>query len=197
MSLLDFSDSGSPRRKIGTKWLLALGGASVLATIGITITAGVNLNTGNSFNYGQGVVNSTSCDNTITLTPFASFSNQSNGTGKFTLDSVYLEGISQSCIGADFIIRVYDDGSSTPITITDAGTGTTFSGVRIWFKDATHFQGMGNAYVTPLAVNEAITGAQEQGVQVVFDADALASFADAKNIFKITIESVTHDGTAV
>ena len=195
MSLLNFDDSRRPRPKLSLKWLLSIGISGALAATSVTYAIYTQINGNDRFNYGQGTVQSTTCDNTVTLTPYASFQNQANG-GKFTLDSVYLEGISQNCIGHDFIIRVFDDSNNAPISITDSGSGTTYTGARIWFKDSKTFQVMGTGYIDSLAVNESISAGQEQSVQIVFDADALASFADAKQIYKVTVESATHDGNA-
>ena len=175
------------------KSLLVLGVASTLCVVGVTYTALVLLNRDQRVEYGQALTQKTLCDDSIALTPASGFVNTESG-GKFTLDSIYLENISQSCIGFDFIIRVYNNNLSTPLVLTDSGARTSYDGARIWFKDAQTFQVMGAAYIDALTVNEDLQSGEEQSVQVVFDADSVAKFADSGEIFKITLEAINHDG---
>jgi hypothetical protein len=184
------------RRPERLKSFLILGLASTLCVLGVTYTALLLLNGDKKFEYGQAVTQQVLCDASVDLTPSSGFVNTESG-GKFTLDSIYLENISQSCIGFDFILRVYNENLGTPLVLTDAGGSTSYDGARIWFKDAQTFQVMGAGYIDALTVNEALQSGEEQSVQVVFDADSVAKFADSGEIRKITLEAINHNGNSV
>lgn len=177
------------------KSLLILGVASTLCVVGVTYTALAILSNNQKVDYGQGVTQKTSCDEEMLVTPYAGFVNEDSDSA-FTLDSVYIEGISQNCIGYDFILRVFDDGSSTPLTITSSSSpDETYDAARIHFETSTTFQVMGDGQIDALSVNEEIQSGEDQAVLIAFDADLITQFAKAGDIFKVTLQTVDHDAS--
>lgn len=116
MPLIDFTTS-QPRPKRTLKRLsvaigvVALLGASVL---GSTLAANISLNSGGNVEFGQGVLTTTSCDNSILVTPIATFINAENaGSHKFSglslsdVDTTDNTGASQGCAEKIFTIKAY------------------------------------------------------------------------------------------
>lgn len=111
--------------------LFSFVGIAALLVIGSTFAANINLNSGQNVEFGQGVSVATTCDNSITVTPYSSFTNASGG-GNFYFSSFKLSGVDvNSCNGATFAIKVYDSSTAIPLTlfgtsnqvlITDSGT---------------------------------------------------------------------------
>ena len=175
------------------KSLLVLGIASTLCVVGVTYTALIYFGNNQKVDYGQGVTQKTGCDEEMLVTPYAGFVNADTDSA-FTLDSVYIEGISQECVGYDVIVRVFDDSSSTPLAITSSSSPTaTYDAARIWFKTSTEFQVVGDGQIDAFSVNEEIQSGEDQAVQIVFDADLIAQFAKAGDIYKVTLETVPHE----
>jgi len=118
-------------KDIGFSKLFSFVGIAALLVIGSTFAANINLNSGQNVEFGQGVSVATSCDNSITVTPYSSFTNISGG-GNFYFSSFKLSGVDvNSCNGATFSIKVYDSSTAAPLTlfgtsnqvlITDSGT---------------------------------------------------------------------------
>lgn len=85
--------------------------------INSTLAADISLN-GGSVEFGQGIARTTACTNNdvITMTPAATFTNQTNA-GAFYFNSITLSGIPSTCDGTDFLLRAYDNTSATPLAL--------------------------------------------------------------------------------
>jgi len=130
--LLSFGGSPNPKRNIvfGAIALVALAG------LGSTLAANINLNSGSPVEFGQGIAQTTACDSSVAITPFATFINASGG-GNFALQSITVSGIDSSegaCLGKDFTIKAFGDSSDTELpmvtnvtSVTVADDGTTFT----------------------------------------------------------------------
>jgi hypothetical protein len=76
-----------------------------------TFAASINLNAGGPVEFGQGVVQTTACDDEITVTPISTFVNAA-GYGSHMFTSLRISGIDSSegkCSGKRFLIKAYGD----------------------------------------------------------------------------------------
>jgi hypothetical protein len=178
---------------------------SIFAVIGIAYGANLalNVNAGNKAEFGQGVtVFGPVCDTNggITVTPYAGFLNQS-GSGKFALDSIILENVDAACVGKDFILQMYDNNSAGAQTLSETATSPGnyqgFTSVRFYFQDSATVTMMSNQYTDVELLTDIDAGSTEftnnqNSFQLTFDPDTYANFADAKDVFKITLQTAPH-----
>lgn len=139
--------------------------------------------------FGQGITQATSCDSTVTITPFATFANASGANAAYKLTAIRLTDMGAGCWGKDIIIKVYNSTDSTPLNIYQTGGSTNYSQIRV-FNDG----GVFNLQDSGLTSNEIsnISG----GFQVtLFNSatPASAALALATNVYKVSIETVNHD----
>jgi hypothetical protein len=182
---------------------LKFGIITFISVLGIAFGANLALNVGNNnrIEYGQGFQTVLSCQpsTTITVTPYAGFINET-GTGKFTLDSILLENVHKDCVNKDFTIRLYSSTSSTPLTLSETATSVGvyegFQEFRFWWRDSVTVTAMSRQYTDVELLNDTSDAtdfnANANAFLVTFDPDQVASFADARDVFKITLESSTH-----
>ena len=178
----------------GVKRLIAMGLGGILLVGGIAFGANAIIATGSGkLEFGQGITQNVQCagSNTITVTPYAGFVNAS-GAGNFTLDSLYLEGIPASCNGKFFTFKIYSNSDSTPLVISETGTNganyTTVSSVKFQYVDSNTATLNTPAFIDVETATD-ITADTTGSLQITFDADRIASFADAGQVYKITVES--------
>jgi hypothetical protein len=182
---------------------LKFGIITFISVLGIAFGANLALNVGNNnrIEYGQGFQTVLSCQpsTTITVTPYAGFINET-GTGKFTLDSILLENVHKDCVNKDFTIRLFSSTSSTPLTLSETATSVGvyegFQEFRFWWRDSVTVTAMSRQYTDVELLNDTSDAtdfnANANAFLVTFDPDQVASFADARDVFKITLESSTH-----
>jgi hypothetical protein len=189
----------------GGRRLFAYSFYGSLLTLGITFGANIAINSGGGtgIEYGQGVTQTVNCqgDTNITVTPYAGFQNASGG-GFFGLDSIILENVHQNCVNKDFIIKVWDNTDNAPLGISDSATSVstydTFTALRFYWSDSVTVQTMGTQYTDVELLNDTSDSTDfttnATAFQITFDGDLASSFADAKNIYKITLETAPHTG---
>lgn len=182
---------------------LKFGIITFISVLGIAFGANLVLNVGNNnrIEYGQGFQTVLSCQpsTTITVTPYAGFINDT-GTGKFTLDSILLENVHKDCVTKDFTVRLFADTSSTPLTLSETATSVGvyqgFQEFRFWWQDSVTVTAMSRQYTDVELLNDTSDAtdfnANANAFLITFDPDQVASFADARDVFKITLESSTH-----
>jgi len=113
MSLLKFNDE-SPKTagsNKSLKYLLGIGALVGTIVLSSTFAASINLNAGGPVEFGQGVVQTTACDDEITVTPISTFVNAA-GYGSHMFTSLRISGIDSSegkCSGKRFLIKAYGD----------------------------------------------------------------------------------------
>ena len=186
-----------------SKPFLVKAAAMLVAVMGIAYGANIALNggSGTRLEFGQGqILTNIACDTNggITLTPYAGYINQSNGTGKFTLDSILFENVDANCVGEDFIVQVWSDSGSNALTSSEtssSGSYITSNSVRFYFQDSATVSMMSNQYtdielLTDTTSNEFANN--QSSFQLVFDPDQVSSFADATQVYKITIQTLPH-----
>ena len=124
MSLINFNSS-EPKRSGEKKTLsiiLGIGALVGVIAIGSTLAASINLNNSDPVEFGQGVAQTTACDDDITLTPFSTFVNAQGG-GTFMGTSLVISGVDSSaggCGGKNFTITGYSNTSPIAQIIVSA-----------------------------------------------------------------------------
>lgn len=200
----DFDDPEYGQEEQGSsKPFLVKAIAMIMAVTGIAYGANIALTSsggGNRIEFGQGkIATNVACDtnNGITVTPYAGYVN-ATGTGKFTLDSIIFENVDAECVGEDFEIQVWSNAGADALTASEtatSGTYTTTNSVRFYFQDSSTVTMMSNQY-TDIELLTDTTSSEfannQSSFQLVFDPDQISSFADATNIYKITLQSMPH-----
>jgi len=93
------------------KSILGIGALAGVIALGSTFAANINLNGGGPVEFGQGVSETTACDNSVLITPESTFVNAS-GSGSHMFTSLKISGIDSSnhmCDGKIFRIKAYGD----------------------------------------------------------------------------------------
>ena len=195
----DFEESGS------SKPFLVKAIAMMIAVTGIAYGANIALTTapGGRTEFGQGFLTATACDtqNGITVIPMAGFVNETGtvgASGKFTLDTIYLENIDAACVGNDFIIQVYGE-TDTALTLSESATSLNnyvqYDLARFSYVDSNTVRMVGTQYTDVDILTDTSAASTEftsnQGqIQITFDPDRTVSAADASVIRRITIQTV-------
>jgi hypothetical protein len=187
----DIEESGS------SKPFLVKAIAMILAVTGIAYGANIALtSSGSRTEFGQGFLTAAACDSEITVIPYAGFINET-GTGKFSLDSVILEGIANACIGDEFTIQVYAE-TGTALVVSESATAANgasyiqFDLGRFYYQDSATVVAIDRSYIdydVLTDTTESTEVASNNQVQSTFDPDRVLSFADASQIRRITIQT--------
>ncbi len=167
---------------------LALISVLSYSLLGSTFATNISMSTGR-VEFGQGIAQATACDNSVTLTPFATFANASGASASYKLTAIRVTDMGSGCWGDDIIIKVYNSTDSTPLNLYQTGGSTNYSQIRV-FNDNGVFN-LQDAGLTSDEISN-ITG----GFQVtLFNSASPASTAQAlaSNVYKVSIESVNHD----
>ena len=83
---------------------LGLAAVILVASIGTTLAGSIVINSNTEVEFGQGIVNTTACDNTITVTP-----NSKLEVGEFLLDNIVISEIDYGCADKYLTIKVLFD----------------------------------------------------------------------------------------
>jgi len=188
----------------GGRRLLAISFYGALVALGATFGANIAINSGSSgLKFGQGVTQIVNCAGNvnITLTPYAGFQNASGG-GFFGLDSIILENVHQNCVGDNFIVKVWNNTETSPLVISDSATSVstydTFTSLRFYWSDSVTVRTLGSQYTDVEFISDTTTAtdfnANETAFQITFDGDLASSFANTKDVYKITLETAPHTG---
>jgi len=197
---LDVEDAGTGIRG---KRLIAIFVAGLFTLVGTTFGARLIINSTHGLEYGQGFKVTVGCQDTpITVTPMAGFINEANG-GVFSLDSIYIEGISNKCNDRDFVVDVFSNSNSTPLNVDESATSTSpyvyknFNSTRFYYQDSGTVVSRTNAYTWFDVATDTSTGSTDTtgSLQITFDPDQVASFARATDVYKITVETQLPNST--
>ncbi len=115
---------------------LAIAGLLGIGALGTTLAANINLNGGDNVEFGQGVAQTTACDNSIIITPSSTFIN-SNEAGDFYFTSLAVSDISSACFGKMFSIKAYKDGQSSPLNIYQTNGSDDYSEIKVYDNSGT------------------------------------------------------------
>ena len=187
----DIDDYAAPQRpKFPLKVKLALLTiASVFgySMLGSTFAANVRLSSG-VVEYGQGILQATACDPSLTITPYATFANASN-SGSYKLTTIQVSGLDTGCYGKDLLIRAYDSSTATPLTLYQTGGSTNYDSIRVY--DANGSFSLAGSGLTYSEITN-ITG----GFRVTLfnsASPAAAAISLATSVYKFTLETLDHD----
>ena len=164
---------------------------AALALVATAMAANISLGGEKSIEFGQGILELKACTPSLTLSPVVGFENEADA--KFLLEAVDITGIPDSCIGYDFLIRVYDESNQAPLMITDSADDDTIQVDYVKFSmlAGRNFEIVGspNAYLEILDTSTAL----DNQVAVVYDAGGVAGdiedYADARTAYRITVET--------
>jgi hypothetical protein len=185
----------SPSRNIFSKGQLklkliglALISALSYSLLGSTFATNISMSTGR-VEFGQGIVQALACDNSVTLTPYATFANASGASANYKLTAIRLTDMGAGCWGKDIIIKVYNSTDSTPLNLYQTGGTTNYSQIRV-YNDS----GVFNLQDAGLNSNE-ISNITDGFQVTLFNSASPASVAQslASDVYKISIETVNHD----
>ena len=187
MSLLDFSDLRPNRSGSRKPFKLVLGIGALVGVIalGSTLAASINLNAGAPVEFGQGVAQTTACDNEVTITPYATFVNDEEDAD-FLFTSFSVTGISASCYGKTFTIKAYSNSGNSPLDLyATTGIAEPFSEVQV-LDTAGSF-----SLVSAGLLSDDIEGISTgfKVTMVTGGPPASAALASAQDVDRITIES--------
>jgi hypothetical protein len=131
MELLRFDDAGSnsPRRKKSSRGMLAVGLVATLFGISSAFASStITINTNNTVDLAQGVVQVTGCDSKIGVQPVTELTKDETGTAIFAVTAVtigykydtstagYID--TTECSGKALKIQFYKDIAGTPTALT-------------------------------------------------------------------------------
>lgn len=150
-----------------------------LLPIGATLASNISLGNNSAVEFGQGVKKLVTCapNVPIFLKPRNTFVNSAGTGAHYKFTGISIEGIQNTCVGFDFVIRAYGE-SGSPLPIFD----TNKTEIRI-------YQSLGDAFSTN--ASDGITFSDVAFGQFVatFDAPVSAS----TEVYRITIETFPHD----
>ena len=170
-------DASARRRRTPTvlaSILILLAGGLFLKT---TLAANISINTGVAVEFGQGSAATAACSGStvLTVTPTASFTNSSGGSGSFYLTSITVSGIPTSCNGDDFNISAYNTtGNALPLFNTSSTVAP------IWDNGGS-FQG-----------GHGFAGSTVSTAAGSFTITFTSPVALASNVAKLTLQSAGH-----
>ena len=184
MSLLDFNIRGpdGSRFKKSSKYLFGIGALVGVIALGSTLAASINLNGGGPVEFGQGVAQTTACDDNIIITPQAPFINDTENA-TFLFNTFSVTDVSEACDGKTFTIKVYKNGQSSPLDLYNTN-GTIYKEIKV-SDDNGSFSFVGGGLTSDDIQN--ISG----GFIVTIGTGTLPSFSlvSGEDIDRITIES--------
>ena len=189
----EFEETGS------SKPFLVKAVIMIMAVTGIAYGANIALNGGSGgskLEFGQGQVSTNLvCDTNsgITVIPYAGYINESSSTGKFTLDSIIFENVDAACVGDYFTVQVWSNAGENALTTSEtrsAGNYVTSDSVTFRFVDSATVTMVSNQYtdielLTDVTSNEFTNN--QSSFQLTFDPDQTSSFANATEVYKITV----------
>jgi hypothetical protein len=155
MSILNINQPNPSRSGKTLRIALGAGAIAFVVAIASTLAANININSG-PVEFGQGVAQTTACDDAITLTPSSTFINLSDtsSAGLFLFSGIQVSDIDSSvgkCQGKTLSIKAYGETETVALdsyavyvgdtgftsgdgTITDSGIGTSSSSFSLTFN---------------------------------------------------------------
>ena len=171
MSILRFDQQKPSRSGKPLKFALGAGAIAVVVAIASTLAANININSG-PVEFGQGVAQTTACDDAMTLSPVSSFVNSSDTStaGSFLFSGIQVSEIDSSagkCQGKTFSIKAYGDTETVALDL-----------YTVYVGDTGFTSGDGT-------IVESGIGTSSSSFTLTFDSAAV----NASDVYKITIES--------
>ena len=129
-----------PASKLKYKVVVGVGGLAGLFGIGSTLAANISLNNGGAVEFGQGVAQTSACDEDgFKVTPITSYD---NANSIFRLDKVQVSGLNLTPVGTGFsdggFATIEEARAAHPGEYFDGGWKKTCDGVVLDFKAYTN-----------------------------------------------------------
>lgn len=124
---LNFSDyEQKPKKRKSLGLILSIGALAGTVLLGSTLAADISLNSGAPVEFGQGIVQATSCDSQVKLSPVSSFTDnlwtvvdgEDLRQDGFIVSDFIVSDIANNCIGKQFIINAFGELSAEPLNDT-------------------------------------------------------------------------------
>lgn len=154
---------------------------AAITVFGSTLAANINLGSGSSLEFGQGIQLTTACSgNTpLKITPQARFVNAQGG-GSFYFKSVTVSDIPLGCQGSDFILNAYGETSAVALSIFDVSA-----------KGAIVYHSSNGPQVGAGMLGMTVSGGTDS-----FTVSFTNPVALANTVYRITIQSGVHATTS-
>jgi hypothetical protein len=197
MSILNFEDdkksknySNKSSQHKRFKAILGIGAVALSISLGSTLAANINLNSGTPVEFGQGVATTMACDNSVFITPNSEFVNDANYPG-FKFTSFTVSGIGNECIGKVFTIKAYKNGQSDPLNLYMVNAGDSFNQVQVFRSQ------VGYVFVGAGAFAAGLSSSTEDSFTITFATSDVSGvvqvttipLASAEDVDRMTIES--------
>jgi hypothetical protein len=163
------------------KVLLGISALIAVPVIGTTLAASITINTNTAVQFGQGVVQATACDSTVTVSSTTSFTN-SSGAGSFKIATIVLTDIANACSTYKFKVMAYGD-TGNALTLSSGGTANACvaTPTLVVGGNTISSEGSNNCVGTVNATNSATANT------ITFTP---ATVLDASTVFKFTVETL-------
>ena len=206
MEILKFGDAPSPKRSNnnGRKSGPMIVAGLMVAMMGMstTLAGTISIGTNSRVEFGQGLVATAACDDSITLNPVSSFTNSGVSGDTFTVSSIVLSDIAADCAGKVFLLKAFAGSSATSLAVKASGNGNS-GGAVIKFKFPDSNTETDTAKYTSLTK---IGGSTDSSIGSVGFSSAtalsggsgsitLTGLSIANSVTRFTIESSDHNAT--
>jgi hypothetical protein len=169
--------------------LLCTSVIAVVVFLNSTFAANVSINSGRNVEFGQGIGAITSCDSSLSITPYSGFSNVQGIGGTFNFIRVKISGIdSNSCNGDSFVIKAWNSSSQVPLPLFESYT-VAIVNVIYYLDTSTSSYKSGFSlpvYQGTLNISDSSTSLNSASVTLDFG----SSSSVANSIYKFTLESI-------
>ena len=189
----EFEETGSSKPFLVKAVIMIMAVTGIAYGANIALTGGSG---GNKLEFGQGQVSTNLvCDTNsgITVIPYAGYINETSSAGKFTLDSIIFENVDANCVGDYFTVQVWSNAGANALTTSEtrsAGSYVTSDSVTFRFVDSATVTMVSNQY-TDIELLTDVTSSEftnnQSSFQLTFDPDQTSSFANATEVYKITV----------
>jgi hypothetical protein len=167
------------------KLVLGVGAIVGVVVLGSTLAASINLNSGTPVEFGQGVAQTTACDDNVIVTPFSTFVNN-EGEGDFLFTSITLSDISNACDGKIFTIKAFKNGTNSPLALYST------TGITDPFNEIQVLDTAGSFSLIDAGLLSDDISSTSGGFTVTFETagpPVSTAIASAKDVDQITVES--------
>ena len=99
MPVLDFDDAPVSRPRKNLRLILGVGTIAAVVGVSSTLASSITLNGGGGVEFGQGILTTAACDNSIKVTPISGFSNSDSSASpsptaaRFPVNVIKVEGV--------------------------------------------------------------------------------------------------------
>lgn len=177
--LIEFEEE-EKRSSFLVKRLIALTLIALLP-IGSTLASNINIGENSPVEFGQGATKLVTCapNVPIFLKPKITFMNSAGTGAHYKFSGVSIEGIQNTCVGYDFVIRAYGE-SGSPLPIFD----TNKTEVRV-------YQSSGDVFSTNPSDGISLSGVAFGQFVATFD----SPISRSAEVYRLTIETFPHDSS--